>query len=94
MNVNDMLAVLRYLFYERKEIRPGIEPIQIGPVDKANETLTIAIDWSVTEIASDGTQHTRPLRVDEDYTVEALLPRFNIKVNGTSLGYPIDPSIP
>lgn len=94
VNVNDMLAALRYLFYGREEIRPGIEPIQIGPVNNANETLTITVEWSVTDIASDGTQHTRPLRADEDYNVGALLPRFTINSNGIGLSYPIDPSLP
>ena len=94
VHVNDMLTVLRYLFYGREEIRPGIEPIRIGPVNKNSETLTIAIEWSVTDIAPDGTQQIRPLRADEDYTVEALLPRFSIQINGTSLSYPIDPSLP
>src|SRR5713226_8100994 len=32
VNVGDMLAALKYLFYGRMPIRPGLEPIQIGPI--------------------------------------------------------------
>lgn len=94
VNVKEMLTALKYLFYGRKEIRPGLEPIQIGPLDNIDEVMSIGVDWSVTEIVSDGTQHSRPLQIGENYTVDMLLPRFTITTDGTTFSYPIDPSIP
>lgn len=93
VNVRDMLAALKYLFYGRNDIKPGLQPIQIGPINSPSETLFIAIDWSITE-TRDGTLHTRPLGPGEDYTADNLTPRFTIQAAGAALSYPIDPSLP
>ena len=93
INVRDMLAALKYLFYGRNDIRPGLQPIQIGPINSPQEMLSIAIDWSITE-TRDGALHTRPLEPGEDYTADNLAPRFTIQAAGTTLSYPIDPSLP
>jgi len=92
VNIRDMLAALKYLFYGRNDIKPGLQPIQIGPINSPQKMLSIAVDWSVTE-TSDGTLHTRPLEPGEDYTADNLVPRFTIKTGGHTLGYPIDPSL-
>src|SRR5438105_1499160 len=94
VNVGDMLSTLKYLFYGRKDIRPGLEPIQIGTLHSPDKILSIAIDWSVVEIREDGSQHTRPLEPGEDYTSDNLSPRFTIQASGSTLSYPIDPSLP
>lgn len=94
VNVEDMLATLKYLFYGRQEIIPGLAPIQIGPINAPVEKLSIAVDWSILEIDEDGKQNTRPLKPGEDYQADNLLPRFTIQVDGQTLSYPIDPSIP
>src|SRR6266852_3322314 len=93
VNVRDMLAALKYLFYGRNDIKPGLQPIQIGPINSPQEMLSIAVDWSVTE-TRDGTLHTRPLEPGEDYTADNLAPRFTIQTAGATLSYPIDPSLP
>ena len=93
VNVRDMLTALKYLFYGRNDIRPGLQPIQIGPINSPPETLSIAIDWSITE-THDGTLHIRPLEPGEDYTADSLAPRFTIQAAGATLSYPIDPSLP
>jgi len=93
VNVRDMLAALKYLFYGRNDIKPGLQPIQIGPINSPQEMLSIAIDWSFTE-TRDGTLHTRLLEPREDYTSDSLAPRFTIQAAGTALSYPIDPSLP
>lgn len=93
VNVRDMLAALKYLFYGRNDIKPGHQPIQIGPVNSPQEMLSITVDWSVTE-TRDGTIHTRPLESGEDYAADNLAPRFTIQAAGASISYPIDPSLP
>jgi len=93
VNVRDMLAALKYLFYGRNDIKPGLQPIQIGSINSLADMLSIAIDWSITE-TRDGTLHTRPLAPGEDYTADNLAPRFTIQAAGATLGYPIDPSLP
>jgi hypothetical protein len=94
VDVEDMLSALKYLFYGRKDIRPQIEPIQIGPIASPGEVLSIAVDWSVLQIGEDGSQNIRPLEPGEDYTADNLIPRLVIQIGGTTLSYPIDPSIP
>src|SRR5258708_36619872 len=93
VNVRDMLAALKFLFYGRNDIKPGLQPIQIGPINSPSETLSIAIDWSITETRNGGL-HTRPLEPGEDYTADNLAPRFTIQAAGAGLSYPIDPSLP
>src|SRR6266702_1749618 len=93
VNVRDMLAALKYLFHGREDIKPGLQPIQIGSINSPSETLSIAIDWSVTE-TRDGTPHIRLLEPREDYTADSLTPRFTIQAAGATLSYPIDPSLP
>ena len=92
VNVRDMLAALKYLFYGRNDIKPGLQPIQIGPINSLQEMLSIAIDWSFTE-TRDGTLHTRLLEPRENYISDSLAPRFTIQTAGATLSYPIDPSL-
>jgi hypothetical protein len=94
VNVEDMLSTLKYLFYGRKDIRPGLESIQIGPIHDPGKMLSITVDWSVVEIRGDGSEHRRPLEPGEDYTADNLSPRITIQAAGATLSYPIDPSLP
>jgi len=93
VNVRDMLATLTYLFHGRNDIKPGLPAIQIGPIDSPQQMLSITVDWAITETRNSILQ-TRPLESGEDYTADALTPRFIIKADGTSINYPIDPSLP
>jgi len=93
VNVRDMLAALKYLFYGRNEIKPGLQPVQIGPINSPLEKLSIAIDWSISEMR-EGTHHIRPLEQGEDYAADSLVPRFTIQAAADTLSYPIDPSLP
>ena len=93
VNVRDMLAALKYLFYGRNDIKPGIQAIQIGPINSPQEALSISVDWSVTEIR-DGSLRTRLLEARENYITDNLSPRFAIQAAGTAISYPIDPSLP
>src|SRR5260370_222570 len=93
VNVKDMLTALKYLFYGRNDIKPGLQPIQIGPINSPQAMLSITVDWSVTETRN-GTLHTRPLESGEDYAADNLVPRFTIQAAGATLSYPIDPSLP
>ena len=86
VNVRDMLTALKYLFYGRNDIKPGLQPIQIGPINSPQEMLSITVDWSVTE-TRDGTLHTRPLESGEDYATDNLLPRFNIQAAGAQKAF-------
>jgi len=91
-NVKDMLATLKYLYYGRKEIRPGLESTVIGPMNMSGGKLSIAVDWSILEILADGQQNIRPLQPGEDYVADNLIPRFVIISDNTLVNYPIDPS--
>jgi AAA domain, putative AbiEii toxin, Type IV TA system/AAA ATPase domain len=90
VNVKDMLAALKYLYHGRKDVRPGLEPIQVGPIDAPTDTLSITVDWSVTD-ARDGS--LRPLQPGEAYSADSLSPRLRIHAAGEEVSYPIDPSL-
>jgi hypothetical protein len=92
-NVRDMLIALKYLYYGRNDIKPGLQPMQIGPINSLQESLSIAIEWSITE-TQDGSLQTRPLMPGEEYPDDILVPSFTIRVGGTTRSYPIDPSLP
>lgn len=101
VNVKDMLAALKYLFYGRNDIKPGIQPIKIGPINSRSigssnlpsKTLSISIDWSIAETLN-GVLNMRQLKPGEDYSSDALVPRFTIQAAGTTLSYAIDPLLP
>src|SRR5947209_5323208 len=91
VNVRDMLAALKYLYYGRKDIRQGLQPIQIGPISTSSDTLSITVDWSITETRNGGLQ-TRLLESGESYAADSLFPRLTIQAGGETLSYPINPS--
>jgi hypothetical protein len=92
VNARDMLVALKYLYYGRKNIKPGLQPIQIGPINVSSDTLSISVDWSITE-TRDGTLHNRLLEAGEAYTADNLSPRLTIQAAGETISYPINPSL-
>ena len=47
VTVKEMLIALKYLFYGRTDIKRGLQPIQIGPINSQEEKLTITVDWPI-----------------------------------------------
>ena len=43
--VEEALTSARYLFYGRKEIKSPMEPIEIGPIDSAEDKLILNVQW-------------------------------------------------
>ncbi len=92
-DVRDMLATLKFLFYGRKDILPGVEPIVIGPI--SGEPLILAVEWSLLEIMADGKRGIRPFFLDEKYnTTDNLVPNLYIKVGSAYTRFELDPSAP
>lgn len=79
-DARDMLATLKYLFYGRKEIQPGLEPATIGSLNIPAETLSIFVGWS-------------PLDVSER-AANYLVPRLVVELGNALLEYPTDPTLP
>lgn len=72
VNVRDMLEALTYLLHGRNAMTPGLQPIQIGPLNSSQKTLSIAIDWTITE-PRHGTLQTRLLEPGEASATILLL---------------------
>lgn len=89
VSVENMLTNLKYLFYGRRDIRPGLEQIVIGSIDTPGQIFSIAVDWSILE----ANNNIRSLQLGEDYADENLIPRFLIHTGASTLNYPIDPSL-
>lgn len=92
--VRDMLATLKYLFYGRKDVLPGLEPIEIGTMNVPGKTLFIGVDWSVFYILPDGRNGVRPLKPDEEYIADNLVPRLFIQADNSQVSFQLDPSAP
>src|SRR5437660_1052828 len=45
----DPLLALKYLFYGRKDVKPHLDSIRIGPVSSPNEILSITVDYYLSE---------------------------------------------
>lgn len=93
VNVRDMLEALKDLFHGRNAMTPGLQPIQIGPLNSSQKMLSIAIDWTITETRN-GTLQTRLLEPGEASATDTLAPRLTLQVAETRTSYPLDPSLP
>lgn len=92
-DVRDVLTTLKYLFYGRKDVVPGIEPITIGST--SGEVLFIGVEWSILEILANGRRGIRPLSPDESYeTTDNLVPRLFIQIGSSIARFELDPSAP
>src|SRR5438105_13608638 len=61
IGIEDMLSALKYLFYGRKDVKASLEPIQIGPINSPDDTLSITLNWYITQVDESGNPRTRPL---------------------------------
>lgn len=93
-NVNEMFLSLKYLFYGRGDMKPGLQPIQIGPRDGANGAVSIAVDWAITELDEQGTIHMRPLRAEDSYVLTNLTPRLVIRNSQQTVSVALTEGIP
>ena len=82
VDIEEMLSALKYLFYGRGDLKSQLDPIQIGPINSYDDTLSVAINWYTTQIDEEGNPRTRPLQPEECTTTENLTPRFIIQVGG------------
>src|SRR6266700_3252064 len=89
------LTSVRYLFYGREEIKGSVQPIQIGPVDKPNETLILTIEFYVSKVDNDGVPTMQPLLFEGYETLtENIVPRFSLALgNHTLVSFPITPRV-
>jgi hypothetical protein len=74
VDIEEMLSALKYLFYGRGDLKSQLDPIQIGPINSYDDTLSVAINWYTTQIDEEGNPRTRPLQPEEYTTTENLTP--------------------
>jgi len=67
-NGSDIRLSIEHLFYGRKQFASDQEPIQIGPVDSMEDTLSIAPEWHFESRDENGT----PLNIDFFRDEEAI----------------------
>ncbi len=91
-NFESQLLALKYLFYGRKTIRTHVEPIQIGPLNSQDETLSISIGWYAEEVDEQGRLKRRLLGPEGYSTVDNPFPRFTIQMGKQpKVDYPLNP---
>lgn len=64
-DVNDMLSAIKYLFYGRREVSTQLEPIQIGPINSADDTFSITIGAATVEVDEIGNRKVGSLLPEE-----------------------------
>ena len=89
----NILGALKYLFYGRKAVDTDTKPIEIGPIGATEKMLQLTISWDLTEF-KDGKLQTRPLQPGESHANAILSPRFNQHIEGNTLSFPLEASLP
>ncbi len=91
-DVEKMLSSLRYLFYGRSDIEMNTEPIRIGPVKSADDTLSLGIDWYTLQLDREGRRRVQLTLFDDDDLVDSHVPRFTVQLGEQmKLDYPLKP---
>jgi len=60
----------RYLYFGRKDISVPLEPIEIGPANFPEQTLSIDIAWYAVQMNESGRRDLLPINPEESTTVE------------------------
>lgn len=90
----DPLLALKYLFYGRKDVRPHLDSIQIGPAGSPNEVISITVDLYLSEQDTEQQGRLkRRLLQPEEYNIADTVPRFTIQLGRQkAIDYPLKPS--
>lgn len=91
--IDEQLTSLRYLFFGREARSEYLDPIQIGALDDANKSLSIAVRWYVVREDKSGIRKLQPLQPDEYAVADDPVPRFVIHIGAQSERFiPLTPS--
>jgi predicted ATPase len=73
---------IKHLFYGRKDIRGSLEPIQIGPIDDPQNTLSISVRWGNIQLDRSGrlVQQQSLLDSELDNIISETSPHLEIKI--------------
>jgi len=93
--VEEVLPSLKYLFYGRQDITFPIEPIEIGPIDRISDKLTLSIELYISQTDQEGRSKLSPLPIEEYASAEDPIPRFSVQLGEDHhVHYPLDLSSP
>lgn len=85
---------VRYLFCGRNDLMEQPAPIQIGPVNSPDDTLSIAVVWFTEHIDEDGRRRLSLLQPETYDTVDIPIPGLAIRIGAQLiLNYPLDRDI-
>lgn len=74
------LSALKYLFYGRRDLKPNLEPIQIGPINSVGERLTLSIGWYTERVSLPGWMAQESVTPEEYDTAGSLIPFFILQI--------------
>lgn len=93
IDFEDRLLALKYMFYGRRDARMPIEPVQIGPINSVDETLSITVGWYDEQVDEDGRPRRLLLQPEEYASAANLVPRLVIGMGKQpAIDYSISPS--
>lgn len=87
-SMEDWLLSLRHLFYGRKALNIYPDPIQLGPINSPEESLSIAVRWYVEQEDESGFPRYQLLLPNEYNLADNPVLRFAIRV-GTQSERPV-----
>lgn len=79
-SVDEQIQAFRHLFYGRRRIGFELARIQIGPIGSRSKTLSIALEWFVTEPNAEGVSIARTLNPSEYESADDATPRLRSQV--------------
>src|SRR5579872_403412 len=86
----EILSSLKYMFYGRKDVREGVQPVRIGPMNSPNEVLSIGIGWYAEQLDEDNGIKRIRLLPAEYATIDNPVPRIEIQLGQQSkVNYPL-----
>ena len=93
IEAEEMLSSLKYMFYGRKDVREGVQPVRIGPMNSPDEILSIGIGWYVEQFDEDNGIKRIRLLPAEYGVVDNPVPRIEIQLGSQpKVNYPLKPN--
>src|SRR5438105_2296518 len=87
-DATEMIQALKYLFYGRKDIKHGVDPIQIGDVGLPQESLSLDVVWFERQ----GNQLVLSSYPQEPAMLAYMIPALSLNVGKEPLYVHFNPS--
>jgi ABC-type transport system involved in cytochrome c biogenesis ATPase subunit len=93
-NVDELLSIVKNLFYGRPEMTGRVPPIEIGPINSPEATLRLSVGFNITKVDEQGQTIQQLLSLEEFNGVEHAIPCFFVQLGENRHAvYPLEPTL-